>query len=129
MVVEDIDFRGHFCYPDCSALWRFVELYTEVVRRKGADANIGPRLPGLLMDAGFENVQMNVVQPAAVCGALNLIKPHPQENIADAVVAEGLASAAEVGQLVEALYRYAETPGSVGCMARVVQAWGYQPKA
>jgi hypothetical protein len=55
-VVEDIDFRGHFCEPDCPAMWRFVELYTKAVERRGADPNIGPKLPGLLRRAGLEGV-------------------------------------------------------------------------
>jgi ubiquinone/menaquinone biosynthesis C-methylase UbiE len=128
LVVEDIDFRGHFCYPESAALGRFVELYTELVRRKGADANIGPRLPSLLVDAGFENVQMNVVQPAAATGEVKLLNPLTMENIAGSVVAGGLASQAEVEQLVAELYEYAQTPGTVASMPRVIEAWGYQSK-
>ncbi len=129
IVVEDIDFRGHFCCPESAALWRYVELYTELVRRKGGDANIGPRLPALLTDAGFENVQLHVVQPAGVVGEVKLITPITMERIGSAVVAEGLASAAEVAQVVAALYEYARTPGSVGSLPRVVEAWGYQSDA
>src|SRR5215471_14751738 len=46
VIVEDIDFRGHFAEPACRALQRFVELYTNSVEARGADPNIGPRLPG-----------------------------------------------------------------------------------
>jgi SAM-dependent methyltransferase len=127
LVVEDIDFRGYFCYPECPALWRYVELYTEAVRRKGADANIGPRLPALLAEAGLEGVQMNVVQPAGTEGEVKLVTPLTMENIGDAVVAEGLASPAEIKQLVAELYKFAHTPGTVGCAPRIVQAWGYRP--
>lgn len=58
VVVEDIDFTGHFCHPDSAAFRRYVELYTRAVQLRGADPNIGPRLPGMLLDAGFERVQM-----------------------------------------------------------------------
>jgi ubiquinone/menaquinone biosynthesis C-methylase UbiE len=126
VVVEDIDFRGHFCYPESAAFRRYVELYTEIVRRKGADANIGPRLPALLADAGFENVQMNVVQPAGATGEVKLVNPLTMENIAGSVLAGGLASHAEVEQLVAELYEYAQTPGTVASAARVIEAWGYQ---
>jgi SAM-dependent methyltransferase len=128
LVVEDIDFRGHFSYPESAALWRFVELYTEIVRRKGADANIGPRLPALLMGAGFENVQMNVVQPAGIVGEVKLLNPITMENIAGSVIAGGLASQAEVEQLVAELYEYAQTPGTVVSIPRVIEAWGRQSK-
>ena len=127
IVVEDIDFRGHFSYPESKALQRYVELYTEIVRRKGGDANIGPRLPALLNSAGFENVQMHVVQPAATIGEIKLLAPLTMENIAGSVVAGGLASRAEAEQLVAELYDYAHTSGTVGCLPRVVEVWGTAP--
>jgi SAM-dependent methyltransferase len=129
VVIEDIDFRGHFSYPDSAALWRYVELYTETVRRRGADANIGPRLPGLLLEAGFESVRMNVIQLARTEGEVKLIAPLTMENIADAVLAEGLASAGEVDRLVAELYEFAQTPGTVASTPRIVEAWGCRPQA
>jgi len=128
IVVEDIDFRGYFCYPESAALRRYVELYTQTVLRRGADPNIGPRLPELLIDAGFKNVRMNVVQPAGIEGEVKLISPLTMENIADAVLAEGLASKAEIDRLVAELYEYAHTAGTVGCMPRVVEVWGHRPE-
>jgi len=106
-----------------------VELYMELARRNGRDPIIGPRLPALLLDAGFENVQMNVVQPAGISGEVKLMAPITMENIGDKIVAEGLASAAEVTGLVAALYDYSHTPGTIGCVPRVVEAWGYQAAA
>jgi ubiquinone/menaquinone biosynthesis C-methylase UbiE len=127
MLVEDIDFRGHFAYPESAALARYVELYSEIVRRKGADPNIGPRLPSLLTDAGFENVQMDVVQLAGLVGEVKLMTPITMQSIGPAVIAAGLASEVEVAGLVAELFEYAHTPGTIGCLPRVVQAWGYQP--
>jgi hypothetical protein len=129
VVIEDIDFRGHFSHPDTAALGRYVALYTETVRRRGADANIGPRLPALLRETGFENVRMNVVQPAGSDGEVKLLNPLTMENIADAVLAEGLASPDEVDRLVAELYDFARTPGTVASMPRVVEAWGCRPEA
>jgi SAM-dependent methyltransferase len=106
-IVENIDFTGYFCHPDAAALWRYVELYTEAVRRRGGHANIGPRLPGLLLDAGFERVQMNVVQPAAIDGEVKLINPITMETIADCVLSEELATRSEVDKVVAELYELA----------------------
>ena len=80
IAVEDIDFRGHFSYPESSALVRYRTLHG-VSKRNGRDPIIGPRLPGLLMDAGFENVQMNVVQPAGISGEVKLMTPITMESI------------------------------------------------
>jgi SAM-dependent methyltransferase len=127
IVIEDIDFKGYFCHPDCPALWRYVELYTETVKRRGGDANIGPRLPSLLTAAGFVDVEMTVVQPASTAGEVKLLSPLTMENIADAVVDEGLASREEVDRLIGELYQFANTPGTIGCTPRIVQVWAHRP--
>ena len=127
VVVEDIDFSGYFCYPDCAALWRYVHLYTETARRRGVDANIGPRLPSLLAEAGFENIEINIVQPSGFEGEVKLITPLTMENIADAVIAEGLATAEEIERIVADLYAFANTPGTLGCTPRIFEVWATQP--
>jgi hypothetical protein len=125
-VIEDIDFRGYFCYPECPALRRYIELYTQTVHRRGGDANIGPRLPALLRAASFEGIQMNVIQLAGITGEVKLLSPLTMENIADAVMAEGLASPAEIDSIVAELYEFARIPGTIGCTPRIVEAWGYR---
>src|SRR5947209_9747783 len=94
------------------------------VQRSGADPNIGPRLPALLADAGFEDIQMNVVQPAGITGEVKLIAPLTMENIADTVLAQGLASENEISRLVAKLYEFAGTPGTVLSIPRVVEVFG-----
>ena len=128
LVVEDIDFRGSFCHPSSPAYWRYVELYTQAVQHGGADPNIGPRLPGLLREVGCEQVQMHVVQPAGLEGEVKLVAPLTLENIADNVVTAGLASCAEVDQVVAELYEFARDPRTVIGLPRVVQAWGYSTR-
>ena len=41
IAIEDIDMSGSFCHPPEPAQDRFQALYTEAVRRGGADANLG----------------------------------------------------------------------------------------
>jgi SAM-dependent methyltransferase len=129
LVVEDIDFSGSFCYPASPAYARYCSLYTESVQRRGADPNIGPRLPLLLAEVGCEEVEMNVVQPAAMAGDAKLVTPVTMENIADAVIAEGLADEQEIHEVVDELYEFARSHRTVMSLPRVVQAWGYKPAA
>jgi ubiquinone/menaquinone biosynthesis C-methylase UbiE len=125
LIVEDVDFRGHFCYPESAAFSRYVELYTEAAQRRGADPHIGPRLPELLMKAGFQVVQMKLVQLAAMSDESKLMAPLTMENIADSVLAESLASPAEVDRLVQELYAFARDPNTIISGPRVIQTWGY----
>jgi SAM-dependent methyltransferase len=124
VVVEDIDYRGHFAEPDCPALWRAVELYTKSVQSRGADPNIGPRLPALLRAAGFEDVQMKLVQPAALEGGIKLLICVTLESIADAILGDGLTTQDELRDTVEELWEFARNPHTVLGGPRVFQAWG-----
>ncbi|HYG25474.1 MAG TPA: methyltransferase domain-containing protein, partial [Caulobacteraceae bacterium] len=94
MVIEDIDFSGSFCHPPCAAYARYTALYQEVVARRGGDPNIGPKLPGMLRQAGAEEIRVNVVQPTHMEGEGKLMAAVTMEKIAGAVVAEGLAAEA-----------------------------------
>jgi ubiquinone/menaquinone biosynthesis C-methylase UbiE len=127
LAVEDVDFRGHFCHPECAAFLRYVELYTKTAQRRGVDPNIGPRLPELLIRAGFEKVQVNIVQVASMSDESKLMAPVTMENIGDSVLAEGLASRGEVDQIVHELYEFARDPATIISGPRIVQTWGYRP--
>jgi SAM-dependent methyltransferase len=123
MILEDVDSSGMFCHPPCDAYQRFVELYIAAVRHRGADPNIGPRLPGLLADEGLADVEMRVVQPVALTGEVKLLAPITFEAIADAVVDARLAGRDEIANLLDELWTYATTDGTLVSIPRVVQAW------
>jgi SAM-dependent methyltransferase len=127
IAIEDIDFSGHFSYPDCPALWDYVRLYTATSARTGGDANIGPRLPILLLEAGMEDVSVRVSQPAGVTDEAKLINPITMESVAERTVAEGLATSEEVGRIVRELYAAVADPQMVMSIARIVQAWARKP--
>jgi hypothetical protein len=124
MIVEDIDFPGHFAEPDCPALRRYVELYTKSVQARGADPNIGPRLPALLREAGFEDVRMRLVQPAALEGGIKRLICVTLESISDAVLADALSTEDELRETLRELDAFARDPHTVLGGPRIFQAWG-----
>jgi predicted O-methyltransferase YrrM len=124
IVIEDIDFSGSFCYPYCAAYARYTALYQEVVARKGGDPNIGPKLPGMLRQAGADEVQVNVVQPTHLEGEGKFMAAVTMEKIAGAVIAEGLATDADVAQVITGLHAAAADRATVMSLPRVVQTWG-----
>jgi hypothetical protein len=125
LMLEDIDFTGAFCYPANAAFSRYCELYAQVIARRGGDANVGAKLYHLCLDAGLEDVDAGVVQPTH-CGSrpakgLNL---STMINIADAVLAEGLAGEDEVRDTIAELTAFTEDPRStIGC-PRIFQVRG-----
>ena len=46
------------------------------------------------------------------------------ENIADAVLADRLATPEEIDGIVREMYEFAADPGTIAGTPRVVQAWG-----
>jgi len=127
VAVEDIDFSGYFTHPECKAFRRYHELYCAAVVRRGGDPNVGPRLPLLLKNAGFADVGVAVAQPVSTTGEAKLINPLTMENIADVVLEEGLATRAEIDDVVRELYEFAADENTLAGMPRVVQAWGRRP--
>ena len=121
LAIEDIDFSGHFTYPTSPAFDRYHELYCTVVRRNGGDPDIGPRLPTLVKECGFDDVQVSIVQPMALTGETKLITPITLQNIAPAVLEQQLASKEELEELTQELYDLAADQTTLAGLPRVVQ--------
>jgi SAM-dependent methyltransferase len=126
IVVEDLDHTASFCYPACAALDRHVVLYNEAARLRGADPEIGPKLPGLLRQAGARDIQLQVVQPTFMEGNAKRIHQVTLENIAEAVIAGGLASAAELAAVVSELDEFVQNPHTIVSFPRIFQVWGFR---
>jgi SAM-dependent methyltransferase len=125
VVVEDIDYAGNFSYPPCAALAQHVAIYREVVRRRGGDADIGPRLPELFGKAGLTGICLQVVQPVLATGEAKFIHALTTRAIADAVVAEGIATRDTVDALTAELDAFAARPDTLIGFPRIFQVWGF----
>lgn len=128
LVLEDIDFAGAFCYPPSQAYDRYCELYRAVVHRRGGDADLGLKLYHLCLEGGLKEVRVRAVQP--VHGGREPEKELSLStlvNIGDSVLAEGLATAPELGRTVAELTAFTEDPSTVVGCPRVFQVWGRAP--
>jgi ubiquinone/menaquinone biosynthesis C-methylase UbiE len=128
LIVEDIDLKGIFVWPETATFRRYCELFYAVMHKRGGDPDIGPRLPIMLADAGFEQVDLHVVQPMATQGEAKLINPLTLENVADAILHDGLATRLEIDTLIQELYAFADDPRTVAGLVRVIQTWGRRPE-
>jgi len=123
LAVEDCDFTGHFCYPPQPAFDRYVELCGEVMRRRGGDPDIGLKLPQMFTDAGLVIGGIAVAHPSDVDGDVKLLNALTMENIADAVLTDGLATPEEVHGLVAALNASTNDRETFASMTRTIQIW------
>lgn len=120
LVLEDIDFPGHTCDPLCAAFQAYVELYTELLRRRGGNACIGRSLWRLCRQAGLE-----VVYSAA---SLKLIREGPTRRVAELTLAhiarglveEGLVDRARLAQLLLELRDFRRSESQM-CLAPTYQ--------
>lgn len=122
LILEDVDFAGAFCHPAHGGYARYCELYVRLIERRGGDANVGPRLYRLCLDAGFRDLSLRVVQPAHG-GTLEekALSLSTMQNIADAVIAEGLASRHEVRTTLDELTAFTEDPDAIVACPRIFQ--------
>jgi predicted O-methyltransferase YrrM len=124
IAVEDVDFSGHFCYPRNDAFTRYQELYRAVVRHRGADPDLGPRLPELLEAAGIEDVQLEVILPAFRDGEGKRMARVTMQGIRQAVIAAGLATEREVEAIVAELSALERDRRTIMSLPRIFQVWG-----
>jgi hypothetical protein len=124
IAVEECDFTGHFCYPPSPAFDRYVALCGEVMRRRGGDPETGLKLPQMLLDAGLRIGGVGVAHPSDIDGDVKLLNAMTMENIADAVLADGLATRNEVDQLVAVLHEAVRDTKTFASITRTIQVWG-----
>ena len=129
IVVEDTDVSGVMCHPPSAAFDRFVQLYSETLRRRGGNADFGRTLPALLTGVGLADVRVSIAQPVATDGEVKLMVPLTLERIADSAIGEGVADSDEIADIIAELYAEAADPTTLMSSARVIQAWATKPDA
>ena len=122
--VEDVDHSAVFAHPHCIAMDEYVAIYNEAARLRGGDPKIGLALPAMLRRAGLVDVRLDVVEPAFLGGDAKRIHEITLANIAEPVVAAGLASEAQLGSLAVELARLADDPDTIVSFPRFSRCSG-----
>jgi SAM-dependent methyltransferase len=129
LVVEDADFDGLFCSPPNSGFDFYADRYREVLRRRGGDPAIGRKLCRLFLTAGIPDPQLTLVQRADITGPGKSMALSTLTATAEAILAEGLATAAEVDAAVHELGIFTDDPSTVTGEPRLFQVWARKPQA
>jgi SAM-dependent methyltransferase len=123
VVIEDIDFGGQFCHPACGAFDTYARLYRLAAAHQGADADIGPKLYTMMLDVGWQDLHLGVVQPSYAVGEGKQAVLLTLINIADALLDERLIGEPELQAAIDELTRFTEDPRTVIGYPRVFQLW------
>ncbi|MFN7685073.1 MAG: class I SAM-dependent methyltransferase [Oligoflexia bacterium] len=124
LLVEDVDFSGHFSFPKSSAFDRYVEMYTLTAQKNGADPLIGPKLASLLVRSGYNEVDVSLTQPVFMNGPGKLMASLTWANIRESVVASGLIDSDGAVSLDLALGELTRDGASLISLPRIFQASG-----
>lgn len=127
VVVEDAEFSSCFTYPACEAFDRWVDWYRETVRLSGADADIGPRLPGILRAAGVEVLGVRVVQDAFLDGPYKRLQEMSMLKQKSAIVGADVATADEYDAAHAAVRMFGDDQTTLIAGPRIIQTWGKRP--
>lgn len=127
MVIEDVDFGGHFVEPPLQAFDDYVAWYREAAWLRGADADIGPKLPRLITAAGFVDLDALAVNPAALTGPVKQLAALTLAAVAEAVVVEKIAGRDQVEAAIAALQAAAADSSVFMSLPRVVQVIATSP--
>ncbi|RYZ20474.1 MAG: methyltransferase domain-containing protein [Chitinophagaceae bacterium] len=124
ILVEDVDFSGHYCYPPNAAFARYLDYYTRAARQNGQDPDIGLRLLALFREAGITEVGFDVVQPSFHTGSGKWMAYDTLHRIGAAVERQGIATAGELQATLGELKAFTEDESTIISMPRIFRVWG-----
>lgn len=124
IIIEDVQFSGHFCYPACAAFDEYLRLYAAAARNNGADPEIGPGLPSLLQGAGLQHIDFDLIQPCFSAGAGKWMAYLTLDKIKGTLVAQGIAGEQTIDKLLMQLKDFTANESSIISLPRIFRAWG-----
>jgi len=127
VAVEESDADAMSSEPHCPALDRALELRRALTRARGVGLRVGPRLVGLLDQAGFEGIEETVDQPVIHDGEGKRLTELTFERTRTAFIEEGLVDEAEFDAILEELRRFSADPRTTMRAPRLHQALGRRP--
>ncbi len=127
VVVEDLEFSGHFSRPPHPAFDRYLDIYSQTVRARGGNPEIGAELVGLFREAGLEDVGSDVVRPAFGDGEGKWMAWLTLDRIRASAVAEGVVTETEVSGLLDELRTHTLDPDSVMSLPKITRVYGKRP--
>jgi ubiquinone/menaquinone biosynthesis C-methylase UbiE len=123
LVVEDADFEGSFCDPPHNGFAFWVEAYQRVLERHGGDPLMGRKLHRYFTDAGIPEPSVGVVQNVHRTGEAKMLPHSTVEATAEAIVAEGVATAEQLREALDGLAELGADTHSLCGSPRVFQVW------
>lgn len=127
LAVEDVWFPGHFCWPPSEAFETYVEWYRRAARARGADADIGIKLPALFSGAGFTDIRHQMLVPSFRTGEEKFVTLFTLDRIRQSILVTDIADDRSYARLYDELEALTLSSDSTVSMAPVMQIQGIRP--
>ncbi len=121
VVVEDIDFQGHFHHPPHPAFERYLELYEGAVRSHGGNARFGRNLLAAAREAGLVEVEIEMAISVHHRGPGKMVAELTLEQVSEALFSYNLSTPDEVERLLGELRDYRQDPTTQMSLAPTFQ--------
>lgn len=125
VIVEDIDFSGHFCHPPSDAFSAYVNYYSTISRSNGQYPDLGLSLHAIFKaEPLLEDIRFEVIQPCFNEGNGKWMAYLTMEKIKDTVIKQGLADSVTIDELLTELKKFTEDTCSIISLPRIFRVSG-----
>ncbi|HEV2449282.1 MAG TPA: methyltransferase domain-containing protein [Thermoplasmata archaeon] len=124
LIVEDVDWEGFSSDPPNPGLEFLRDRYIALLAHRGCDARIGRRLYRIALELGMPEPEMGLLTPLYHRGEVRQLAPWTLDFVADAMIADGVATAAEVADARASLQGLVNDPRSMITGPKIFQLLG-----
>lgn len=121
ILIEDTDFSGHFSYPYSEGFSSYVSLYQKLLKKRGADANIGQKLVNLLSQAGYKNIEFQISQPVHIKGEGKLMAEITFKGIEQSLLEENIITKGEFDKVLNEIIKFGSRNDTIISLPRIFQ--------
>jgi ubiquinone/menaquinone biosynthesis C-methylase UbiE len=124
IVAEDVQFSGHFCYPESEAFDKYINYYTQAAHHNGHNPEIGPALLHLFRQANLQDIGFDVIQPCFSSGTGKMMAWLTLDRIKGTLIKQGIADERSIDALLSQLQKFTEDKHSIISLPRIFRVWG-----
>jgi ubiquinone/menaquinone biosynthesis C-methylase UbiE len=125
VIIEDIDFSGHFCYPHSDAFMDYVRYFSDAALNNGQHPDIGKQLLSMFKNQNqLYDIRFDVIQPVFESGDGKWMAYITMDKIKDSLLQQGLANQDEIEKTLSALKLFTENKNSVISLPRIFRVSG-----
>ena len=124
IIVEDVEFSGHFSFPENEAFKSYIQLYKQSAELKDQNPEIGPSLFSLFQLAKVSNINFDVIQPCFNKGPGKWMAYITMDKIKESVINHGLADFEAIDTLLKDLKEFTEDENTIISLPRIFRVSG-----